>query len=372
MVTVIYCTRESKPSHTEHIIKSSGLHKSIEVIEIINNGESLTKAYNRGLKQAKNDIVVFCHDDITIETKQWGNKLIKQFDENPEYGIIGIAGSKYMSTTGRWWDDRKTMYGRVKHTHEGKTWLSAYSGDQGNKLEEMVNIDGLFFAIDKKRITKDFDESVEGFHFYDVDFSFQNHLSGVKIGVTTKILVNHQSIGATNEQWEDNRKIFAEKYKDTLPKRVIERFENTRKLKVMLPHVNGENSLESVIKLGVELTKMDCMVAVIANFDAKNYLASKRQGIRPFTLQEPPSFRLGDGKFTMQTQKGPIVSEPNRLYKISQSEYDVIFTTNADLLNSYKNMYPECKFVDVNAEEFIEMDKNPINYKELFIKTYNA
>lgn len=62
MITVVYCTRQTKPEHTEHIIKSSGLHKHIEVIEIINNGESLTKAYNRGLKQAKNDIVVFCHE----------------------------------------------------------------------------------------------------------------------------------------------------------------------------------------------------------------------------------------------------------------------------------------------------------------------
>ena len=62
MITVVYCTRESNPEHREHLIKSSGLHKHLEVIEIINNGESLTKAYNRGLKQAKNNIVVFCHD----------------------------------------------------------------------------------------------------------------------------------------------------------------------------------------------------------------------------------------------------------------------------------------------------------------------
>jgi hypothetical protein len=24
---------------------------------------------------------VFCHDDITIETKQWGSKLLKQFEK---------------------------------------------------------------------------------------------------------------------------------------------------------------------------------------------------------------------------------------------------------------------------------------------------
>lgn len=43
MLTIVYCTRESKPEHKEHLIKTSGLHKHVEVIEIINNGESNTK-----------------------------------------------------------------------------------------------------------------------------------------------------------------------------------------------------------------------------------------------------------------------------------------------------------------------------------------
>ena len=168
MITVVYCTRKTNPEHKEHLIKSSGLHKHIEVIEIINNGESLTKSYNKGLKQAKNNIVVFCHDDLTIETKQWGNKLVKQFEKNPEYGIIGVAGTKYMASSGQWWEDKRKMYGRVKHTHEGKSWLSAYSDDLGLELEEVVIVDGVFFAVDKSRLKTNFNESVEGFHFYDV------------------------------------------------------------------------------------------------------------------------------------------------------------------------------------------------------------
>ena len=201
MITVIYCTRESKPEHKNHLVKTSGLDKKIEVIEIINNGESLTKAYNRGLKQASNDIVVFCHDDLTIETKQWGTKLLKIFQKNPEYAIIGVAGSKHMPDTGQWWANPKKMYGRVAHTHEGKTWLSTYSEDLGQTIEEVVVCDGVWFAIDKNKIKKEFNEKVEGFHFYDVTFTFENYLEGAKVGVTTAIRINHQSIGMTNEVW---------------------------------------------------------------------------------------------------------------------------------------------------------------------------
>jgi len=372
MLTVVYCTKESKPKHSEHLIKSSGLHKYLEVIEIINNGESLTKCYNRGLKQAKNDIVVFCHDDIIIETKQWGKKLLKQFDANEHIGIIGVAGSKFMNTTGRWWDDRKTMYGRVKHTHNGKSWLSSYSPDQGTDLVSVLNVDGVWFAIHKDRIKKGFDESVEGFHFYDVDFSFSNHLAGCGVAVTTKIRVNHMSIGETNDEWEANRVIFAEKYKEILPLRMIENFSGSRKLKVMIPHVDENDSLSKVIELGSDLSKLGVSVGVVSTFNRSTTMACTRANIKAFTLQQPPSFRLGDGKFGIQTQNGPIITEPNKLYKVQQSEYDVIFTNNSDLINSYKGMYPECKIVDTSSDTYVDMEKTAENYKQLFIDTYNG
>ena len=78
-------------------------------------------------------------------------------------------------------------------------------------------VDGLFFAVHKQRIKKNFDETVKGFHFYDVTFSFQNYLEGVKVGICTDIRVTHLSIGQTNEQWEANRVEFSKKFEDVLP-----------------------------------------------------------------------------------------------------------------------------------------------------------
>jgi len=79
MITIGFSTRESNPTFIEHLKKTVG-PKNVEIIEVVNNGEkSLTKVYNEILKQAKNDIVVLCHDDIKFEDKGWGNKLIKHF-----------------------------------------------------------------------------------------------------------------------------------------------------------------------------------------------------------------------------------------------------------------------------------------------------
>ena len=109
------------------------------------------------------------------------------------------------------------MYGIVNHKHEGKKWTSSYSKDLGQKVEETIIVDGLFIAFDKTKVKHNFDESIEGFHFYDLGFTLPNHLDDVKVGVTTMVRVTHLSIGQTNQQWEDNRVKFAERYKPNLP-----------------------------------------------------------------------------------------------------------------------------------------------------------
>lgn len=219
MISIVYSTRKDKPEFKEHIEKTCGT-RNIEIIQIENDGlMSLTEAYNKGLNQAKNDLIVFCHDDIIFDTKNWGNKLIKLFNKNPKYGIIGIAGTTDL-IDGRWWTIKESMNGIVSHQHEGKKWTNYYSEDQGNKLKDMVVLDGLFFAVDKTKIKHSFDEEFHGFHFYDISFCFPNYLEGVKIGLTTQIRVTHLSIGQTNQQWEGHKVRFEEKYKDKLPVRL--------------------------------------------------------------------------------------------------------------------------------------------------------
>ena len=213
MITVGYSTRASNPEFIEYLKKSSG-YKKLEVIEKINNGnKSLSEVYNEILSESKTDIVVICHDDIYFDTNSWYPKLLKHFEKS-DFGIIGMAGTTSMPTNGMWWKDRKKMVGIVNHEHEGKKWESKYADSVGNGIIETVIVDGLFIAIHKKRIKKQFNENFKGFHFYDVSFCFDNHLEGVKVGVITNIRITHKSIGQTNEQWEENRKVFEKTYEE--------------------------------------------------------------------------------------------------------------------------------------------------------------
>ena len=219
MITIGFSTRFDNQKYIDYLKKTSG-HPKVQIIQKINNGEkSLSRVYNEILEESENNIVVFCHDDLEFDTKNWGEKLTKLFERNPEYGIIGIAGTTDL-IDGRWWTLKESMTGIVSHKHEGKKWTNTYSSDQGNKLKEVVVLDGLFFAVDKTKIVKTFDESFSGFHFYEIPFCFENYLGGVKLAVTTQMRVTHMSIGQTNQQWEENKTQFEKRYKDNLPVRL--------------------------------------------------------------------------------------------------------------------------------------------------------
>lgn len=215
-VSVVISTRKIDENNI-NLLKKKFSHPKTQFLVYENNGEfSLPILYNKGLDESTNDIVVFMHDDIIIETDSVTRKIIKLFENNPQHGIIGLAGTDDL-VSGMWWQKREKMYGQVKHQHEGKTWKNTYSNGFGDNLKDVVCVDGLFFAVHKKRIKERFDEDFKGFHFYDIPFCVQNFINGVKVGVTTKIMVIHKSIGQVNKKWEINKLLFESKYGNLLP-----------------------------------------------------------------------------------------------------------------------------------------------------------
>lgn len=217
LVSVVISTKKIDDTYVKHVERMFS-HPKTEILFYENDGvSSLTETYNKGLKDAKNDIVVFMHDDLILETPNMTPKIVKLFEKHPEYGIIGIAGTDKL-TSGMWWQNRENMFGVVGHIHEGKRHVNHYSkGVFNDVLKDVVIVDGLFFAVHKGRIKKNFNEEFGGFHFYDISFCVDNFLEGVKIGLTTKFGVTHLSIGVTNKKWEKNKLYFEALFDKNLP-----------------------------------------------------------------------------------------------------------------------------------------------------------
>ena len=364
MITIGYSTRQSNPELQAYFAKSCGV-KNVQVIEKVNpNGKSLTEVYNEILNESVNDIVVLCHDDIYFDTNNWGFKLLKHFEKS-EFGILGMAGTTDLSETGQWWvtNKKQNMVGIVNHEHEGKKWESKYSNSSNNSIIETVIIDGLFISINKSKIKKTFNETFSGFHFYDLSFSFENHLDGVKVGVITNIRVTHKSIGMTNQSWEDNRTKFVNTYKEFLPCRV-QKNEND-KLKILISCLLFKNFTGSevyVYELAKSLVKMGHDVTVMSEIGGPLTDMAKRANIKVVSVKNPPGYRLGDGAWNVRTPNGQVVpSQPNVMYKTSEVNYDIIHVQHEPVTNFVCNLYPNIDKISTIHSEVIDLEKPVLN-----------
>ena len=220
MITIIYSTHKDSEYNNkfrQHLLQTVGL-KDAQILEYVNHNEhSLSELYNKGIKESKYDIVVCCHNDIKLE-KNWGKKLLEDFSNSPEFGVIGKAGSCYFPESGVYWERMgQTMVGQVYHHPEGsKKWVNNYSSKLPH-LIPVVTIDGLFISFDKTKIKHNFDETIGKFHFYDHSFCLPNYLDGVKIGVTSSFEIIHQSVGQPNQEFFDSKIKFLEKWGHKLP-----------------------------------------------------------------------------------------------------------------------------------------------------------
>jgi glycosyltransferase involved in cell wall biosynthesis len=217
VISVVVSTRKRDEKFVDGLKKLLSHPKSEVIVYENDNKYSLAEIYNKGLKESKNDIVVFMHDDLIIDEKNLTPKVVKLFDKNPEYGIIGVAGTDKL-TTGRWWEDRETMYGKVAHIQDKKRHVNKYSKQTfPDIVKEVVTVDGLLMMVHKKRIKHTFNEEFKGFHFYDLPICVENYLDGVKIGVTTRFDITHKSIGEVNKKWEKNKYLFEALYEKNFP-----------------------------------------------------------------------------------------------------------------------------------------------------------
>jgi glycosyltransferase involved in cell wall biosynthesis len=364
MITIGFSTRKIDQTFVEMLKKTSGVSKP-EVIPFENNGEfSLTEVYNNILKHSSNDIVVLMHDDVYFDSKNWGSKILNHFKRNSDYGILGLAGTTNMPKSGRWWEDFSKMKGIVNHEHGGKKWESKYSTSKGNQLDDVVLVDGLFIVVNKKNIKQNFNEEIKGFHFYDVDFSFRNFIEDVKIGVMYDVRVTHKSIGQTNEQWEKNREVFAKKYEDILPVKVKRNLNIDSPIKVLLSCLFFKTFTGSemyVYELAKGLKKLNCNVTVLSDINGPLSSLAKQQGIKSLPFSDAPGYKLGDGKWGLNTPQGVQLSQPNVMYKIGEVDYDIIHTQHTPVTNQMCQMYPKIDKISTIHSEVIELENPVIN-----------
>jgi len=292
-------TEEENNKFINHINKTIGVPRETYCYPNFNE-YSLSQVYNQAIdNHAKDDaIMVFCHNDITFDNRDWGKKLLLHFNNpNNDYQIIGLAGSKEVPEHGCWYLkpdgsglNMESMVGIVNHDNGIRKWASEYSGEFKG-VEPVVSVDGVFMAVDTSEIEHKFDTNYGMWHYYDMSFCFPNYLDGCNIGVITDIRITHKSIGMTDQDWENNRIKFSNEYKDELPTYYSEPIEEGKfKVLITCQFFNGYTGSEmSVFEMARELTEQGNEVHIISQVIGDPLVSrAEKLEIKVWSIENPP------------------------------------------------------------------------------------
>jgi glycosyltransferase involved in cell wall biosynthesis len=85
---------------------------------------------------------------------------------------------------------------------------------------------------------------------------------------------------------------------------------------------------------------------------------ANQQGIKTLPFSNPPGYKMGDGKWGMNTPQGFVQSQPNMLYKMSDVNYDVMHVQHNPISQRICDMYPNTPKISTIHSEVIELE-NP-------------
>jgi len=206
---------------TENITTTAGVPFEIIAIDNSKAERGICEVYNEGIERAGYDILCFMHEDIIIETNNWGANLKSAFDAHPETGLLGVFGSDYKSATPLAWHSLKpeNLFGNMiqSYKHADREPLH-FTNSPDSKLEYVACVDGVWMAT-KRSVASEFkfdQETFKGFHCYDFDYSIAVGQK-YKVAVIYDILINHLSEGSYTREWMlDNLKLH-KKWVNILP-----------------------------------------------------------------------------------------------------------------------------------------------------------
>lgn len=146
-----------------------------------------SKAYNDGIDEATNELLVFAHSDVFFP-HGWLDRLTRAIRDiasvDPNWGVIGVIG---ISTERR-------LAGYVYSTGLRNTVGGDFAG-----AVEAVSLDEMVLIIRKSSGLR-FDESLPGFHLYGTDICLQARASHMKSYIISDFCI-HNSVGIKYLPW---------------------------------------------------------------------------------------------------------------------------------------------------------------------------
>jgi hypothetical protein len=226
MISVIVCSRSNRisPVFENNIRHTIGVEYELVHIDNSANEYSIFEAYNTGIKQSKYPYLCLVHEDVEFHSYKWGIRMIKHLQDE-QVGIIGVAGCALISTIPGQWNDfyqsMQIIQSSGERKHKKKRILKSHGLTPAPW--PVVALDGVMLCM-RKNLTEKiiFDETLPGFHAYDLDICLQAHQAGYRNLVINDILIEHFSKGCFKKDYYLNTFRVFDKWKHILPAHIPE------------------------------------------------------------------------------------------------------------------------------------------------------
>ena len=178
----------------------------------IHDARSLAEGYSRGFAQARGEVIVFSHDDIDILSPDLGGTVANAL---ASVDIVGIVGATKLVGPAHAWGGRAYTRGRIAEPAKNRVGVDLVVFNPAPGVTAGLQaLDGVFMAATREAVAATgFDAATfDGFHLYDIDFAFRAHLAGRRIGITSEIVLRHDSAGGFDARWDEYARRFLAKF----------------------------------------------------------------------------------------------------------------------------------------------------------------
>lgn len=178
----------------------------------VHDAKSLCEGYNRGVRASHGQVVVLSHDDVDVIAPDFLARLVgavRHFD------IVGVAGATRLTGPAWAWAGHPDVHGWVTHRPGGTgSWRPAF-WSVWPRVRDAVVLDGCFMAAHRRVLEAvQFDEATfDGFHGYDVDFTYRAGRTGFTVGVCGELGLVHESVGSYDVTW----RLYADRFVAKFP-----------------------------------------------------------------------------------------------------------------------------------------------------------
>jgi GT2 family glycosyltransferase len=182
----------------------------------IHDAKSLAEGYNRGVARARGDIVIFSHDDVEVLNPDLPQRVAKHLEK---FDLIGVAGTTRLVGPAWFMAGYPYIFGQVAHPNASSQWTVAVYNAPRVCITGIQALDGVIMAARRDLLSRiKFDEmTFDGWHHYDVDFSYAAYCAGNRVAVVCDIAMLHQSQGVFNADWRTYAERFRRKWLPDLP-----------------------------------------------------------------------------------------------------------------------------------------------------------